>query len=276
MTQPTKREQLAANDQTEPPERTPAYQNGFDPNTEKLRHLLMVLQKAVENHTAELKTVSAGLVGLSGTGSEQVDKIRTVTEELLKQVTNLTGSVLIVHEMIPVLFVTIVEAYLKDVLIYAAGIDASLMDRTGQTLTYPEALNAKSLEEVLIEFRSKRARSFVDNGGPTTWIESLEAMGARGYRPETVSEMETLWSVRHLIVHWAGVANAEFVRRHPELKAEVGQRLSVKIPQIKQWTAAMYDFVDITDQYFVRRCQKSQKLLPDADAPKASETANSD
>ena len=34
------------------------------------------------------------------------------------------------HEMMPVLFVTIVEAYLKDVLIYAAGIDASLMDRT--------------------------------------------------------------------------------------------------------------------------------------------------
>src|SRR5207344_1496170 len=110
----------------------------------------------------------------------QAEKIRTIAKEILKQVTDLTGGVLIVHEMIPVLFVAVVEAYLKDVLIYAAGIDASLMDRTGQTLTYPEALNAKSLEEVLIEFRSKRARSFVDNGGPTTWIKTLERWGATG------------------------------------------------------------------------------------------------
>ena len=126
------------------------------------------------------------------------------------------------HEMMPVLFVTIVEAYLKDVLIYAAGIEASLMDRTGQILTYPEALSAKSLEEVLIEFRSKGARSFVDNGGPTTWIETLERWGARGYRSETVTEMETLWDVRNLIVHSAAVVNADFVRSHPSLKLKSG------------------------------------------------------
>jgi hypothetical protein len=267
------------NDQTQTPERTPAYKDGFGPNTDKLRHLLRLGQRALENDTAkvktltaDMKTLSAGVVGLSGPVGEQVDKIRAVAEELGKQATDIVGGVLIVHEMMPVLFVTIVEAYLKDVLIYAAGIDASLMDRTGQTLTYPEALNAKSLEEVLIEFRSKRARSFVDNGGPTTWIESLEAMGARGYRRETVSQMETLWDVRHLIVHCAGVANADFVRRHPELNAQVGKRFIVNGARIKQWGDAMYDFVDITDQYFVRRCQKSQKLLPSADAPKAPET----
>jgi hypothetical protein len=244
---------------TPEPERTPAYTNGFGPNTDKLSHLLRLGRKALESDMAEVKTVSAGLVGLSGTGSEQADKIRTAVEKIAKQVTDLTGGVLIVHEMMPVLFVTIVEAYLKDVLIYAAGIDTSLMDRTGQTLTYPEALNAKSLEEVLIKFRSKRARSFVDSGGPTTWIESLERMGARGYRPETVSQMETLWDVRHLIVHSAAVVNADFVRRQPELKAEVGKRFIVNNAQIKQWSAAMLDFVEITDQYFVHCCQKSRR-----------------
>jgi hypothetical protein len=84
--------------------------------------------------------------------------------------------------------------------------------------------------------------------------------------------METLWGVRHLIVHSAGIANADFVRRHPELNAQVGKRFIVNNAQIKQWSVAMYDFVDVTDQYFVRRCQKSQKLLPNADAPKAPET----
>jgi hypothetical protein len=92
-------------------------------------------------------------------------------------------------------------------------------------------------------------------------------MGASHYRPETVSQMETLWDVRHLIVHSAGIANADFVCRHPELKAQVGKRFIVNNAQIKQWSAAMYDFVDITDQCFVRHCQKSQKVLPNADAP---------
>jgi hypothetical protein len=123
-----------------------------------------------------------------------------------------------------------------------------------------------------LKFRPKWARRFVDNGGPTTWIKSLEAMGAKGYPPETASHMETLWDDRHLIVHSTGVANAEFVRRRPELKAEVGKRFTVDDAQIKQWSDAMFDFVGITDQFFVRRCQESQKLPPSADAPKASET----
>lgn len=244
------------NDQAQTPERTAAYDNGFGPNTDKLGHLLTFYQKAVETHRAEVKALSTGLAGLSGTGGAQADKIRTSIEKLGKLVTGLTGGVLIMHEMMPVLFVAIVEAYLKDVLIFAAGIDASLMDRTGQTVTYQDALNAKSLEELLIELRSKWARKFVDSGGPTTWIKTLERMGAKGYRSETASQMETLWGVRHLIVHSAAVVNADFVRRHPELKAEVGERLSVNSLQIKQWSDAMYAFVDITDQYFVRRCQK--------------------
>ncbi len=141
------------------------------------------------------------------------------------------------------------------------------MERTGQTKTYQDAVNAKSLEELILEFRTEWARSFVDNGGPTAWTRRLEKMGASHYRPETVSQMETLWGVRHLIVHSAGIANPDFVRRHPELKAQVGKRFIVNYAQIKQWLAATYDFVDITDQCFVRRCQKSQKVLPKADAP---------
>jgi hypothetical protein len=185
-----------ANDLTKTPGLTPAYLNGFSPNTDKLSHLLKLGQKALENDTAEVntltaevKTFSADVVGLSGSGSEQVDKIRTAAEKIAKQVKDMTGGVLMVHEMMPVLYV--VEAYLKDVLIYAAGIDTSLMERSGLTVPYQDAVNAKSIEELRLEFRTKWARSFVDNDGPTTWIESLEAIGARGYRPETVSEMET-------------------------------------------------------------------------------------
>ena len=264
--------QCEDSDQTQTPERTPAFHNGFGPNTGKLGHILKFSQKAVEKYTAELKTLSTGLVGLRGPGGEQAQKIRAITKGVAKQVTDFTGGMLAIHEMMPVLFVAIVEAYLKDVLIFATGLDTTIMEGTGLTKTYQDAVNAKSLEELILEFRTEWARSFVDNGGPTTWTKRLEKMGAGHYRPETVGQMETLWGVRHLIVHWAGIANADFVRSHPELKPQVGKRLIVNYAQIKQWSAAMYDFVDITDQYFVRRCQKSQKLLANADAPNASET----
>ena len=55
-------------DQTQTPERTPAFRNGFGPNTDKLGHILKFSQKATEKYTAELKTLSTGLVGLRGPG----------------------------------------------------------------------------------------------------------------------------------------------------------------------------------------------------------------
>ena len=252
-------------DQTQTPEHTPAYDNGFGPNADKLGHILRFSTKATEKCMAELNALSAGLVGLRGPGGEQVEKIRTITEEFVKQVTDFTSGILASHEMMPVLSVTIVEAYLKDVLIYAAGVDSTLMERSKQTMTYQDALNAKSIEELKLEFRPKWARSFVDNGGPTKWIKRLKRWGARGYHPETVSQMETLWDVRHLIVHSAGIANPEFVQRHPQLNAQVGKRFIVSNAHFKPWLLAIYDFVEVTDHYFLQRCKKSPKLLPNAD-----------
>ena len=112
---------------------------------------------------------------------------------MLKPVKDLTGGVLVVHEMMAVLFVTITEAYLKDVLIYAVGIDPTLMRDTNQTVSYTDALNTKSLEHLPLAFRTKWVRKFTDYGGPTRWIKDLQGMGARGYRAETASQMETLW-----------------------------------------------------------------------------------
>ena len=101
-----------------------------------------------------------------------------------------------VNELMPVLFVAVVEAYLKDVLMFAAGVDESLMESTDQTVSYKKALNARSLEDLIFEFRSKWARKFIGRGGLARWIKDLKAMGARGYRSDTADQMETLWGVR--------------------------------------------------------------------------------
>lgn len=78
-------------------------------------------------------------------------------------------------------------------------------------------------------------------------------MGARGYRAETAKEMETLWGVRHLIVHSRGVATAKFVRQHPEIGAKVGERILIRPAQLTAWFKVVDHFVDVTDLYFVQR-----------------------
>ena len=112
----------------------------------------------------------------------------------------------------------------------------------------------KELKNALKETLSPRwAKNFRNEGGPDSWIEQLIKMGARGYRPETAKEMETLWGVRHLIVHSRGVATPQFVDRHPEIGVKVGENILIRQNQIIAWIKVVYHFVDVTDFYFVQR-----------------------
>jgi hypothetical protein len=212
---------------------TPPYNNSFSPNTEKLRHLLNFLTIAVTEYqarlTAQVTDVSAKVASLTPPIGEANEIIKSL-EGLVEAMNELVGGVLVVNEVMPVLFVAVVEAYLKDVLIFAAGVDASLMERTEQTVPYKNALKADSLEDLMLDFRSKWARKFVDSGGPTHWIESLEAMGARGYGSDTAAQMETLWGVRHLIIHSAAIANAELSAGILTSKPNAGSGLLLTIP----------------------------------------------
>lgn len=241
-------------------QRTPAYEKSFGPNTDKLCHLFGFTSRAIKSYFPEIMDASNKLAASTPTpGVDQNENLVRIAKEMVEQTSELTEGILTIHELMPVLTVTIVEAYLKDVLIYAAGIDDTLMARAEQTASYKDILSAQSLQELLEELRGKWAKKFVDNGGPTGWMRSLEAMGARGYRPDTLTIMKTLWGVRHLIVHSAGIVTPEFVRRHPSFQRKVGDRLIVGGTYFKQWFAAMYDFVQVTDLYFLQRCQRFSK-----------------
>src|SRR5437667_6009869 len=56
--------QCEDSDQTQTPEHTPAYHGSFGPNTDKLQHLVRFSRKAIENHTAQVNTLSTELAGL--------------------------------------------------------------------------------------------------------------------------------------------------------------------------------------------------------------------
>jgi len=78
-------------------------------------------------------------------------------------------------------------------------------------------------------------------------------MGARGYEPQTAERMETLWGVRHVIVHSAGIATPDFVRRHADYGAQVGASIVIRLAQVQEWIESIYNFVDVTDSYFAQR-----------------------
>ncbi|PSB25768.1 hypothetical protein [Stenomitos frigidus] len=158
-------------------------------------------------------------------------------------------------EWMPVLIVTIVEAYLMDVLVYTARTDSTLMEESKMSASYSEMTNASSLEELLQGLRYQWARKFINEGGPKCWIKSLKKMGARGYSSELAKEMETLWGIRHLIVHSTGISTPDFVRRHPDFGVAVGEKIQVRLNQLGDWVKHIYHFVDVTDAYFAQRCK---------------------
>ena len=79
-------------------------------------------------------------------------------------------------------------------------------------------------------------------------------MGARGYRPNTSTFMERLWGVRHLIVHSAGIVTQEFVQRHGHFQKKIGDHFIVTNNHLTEWLAGIYDFVEVTDSFFVKQC----------------------
>jgi len=255
--------------------RTPAYAS-FDSNTDKLLHLLQFIVSGVWGFRDELETklvpeVMRVAKEIAQGGREEAsdqealnnaemrdDRLQrlsdTLSDALVKPFHQFTEGFLTAREWIPVLLVTTVEAFLKDVLTYAANVDPALMESSEQSASYSEVIKAQSLEELTEELRTRWARNFVDDGGPERWIKRLTKMGAREYRSSAANEMETLWGVRHLIVHSAGVATPDFVRRHPEIGAKVGESILIRSYQLKAWIEVVYHFVDVTDFYFVQRC----------------------
>lgn len=233
--------------------RTPAYRS-FESSSDKLLHLMKFILFGIQRFNDELDTKLWPDAMNLLTEIAQVDRAQKISDTLVEPLKQFTGGLLTAHEWIPVLLVTMVEAYLKDVLIYAAKVDAAIMESSRLTVPYAEVVRARSLEELKEKLPPRWAGKFLDDHrGPDSWIKKLTKMGARGYRPETAKQMETLWGVRHLLVHSAGVATAEFVRRHPEIGAKIGERSLIRSDQLSAWFSVVPHFVDVTDFYFVQR-----------------------
>jgi hypothetical protein len=151
------------------------------------------------------------------------------------------------------MLVTCFEAYLQDVLTAAAGVDPGLMSESEQRALYSDVIAATSVDALANELRARWARGWVRDGGPSRWIERLGKMGARGYPNDLGPRLERLWGIRHVVVHAAGVATADFVKRHPGVMKAAGNRVRVTHHDLKRFVEAVRDFINPTDAFFLAR-----------------------
>jgi len=162
-----------------------------------------------------------------------------------------------------VMLVTCIEAYLQDVLVDAATVDAAFMSKSEQVAPYVDVVAATSLDELANEMRRRWARGWLSDGGPKDWLPRLHRMGARGYAVGLAPRLELIWGIRHVTVHTAGVATADFLQRHPGAAKAVGDRVKVSLPQFKVYLAAVREFLETTENSFSRdahRCARSDSL----------------
>ena len=154
-----------------------------------------------------------------------------------------------------VMIVTATEAYLQDVLAEVAAIDSALVDDSEQKLSYRAIRKFDSLDALKASVRNKWAKSFLNHGGPTAWIKRLKGMGASGYSDGLDSRLEEVWGIRHLVVHRAAVADADFLERHADVPRNAGNVIQIDAARIQQYAIDAIEFVGITNRYFEARCK---------------------
>ena len=152
-----------------------------------------------------------------------------------------------------VMLVTCVEAYLQDLLSAAASAGPELMRDSQQLASYADVIATASLDELADMLRARWARGWLSDGGPTRWISRLKKMGARGFPTDLAPRLEMIWGIRHAVVHATGVATADFVKRHPGVVTDAGDRLRINSRDFRIFLDSVEGFMVPADNYFLTR-----------------------
>ena len=122
-----------------------------------------------------------------------------------------------------------------------------------QLAPYADVIAASSLDELASDLRARWARGWLSDGGPTRCLSRFAKMGARGYPADLAQRLELMWGIRHAVVHAAGVADVEFVKRHPGVAKVEGERLPIGTKDIGVFIGAARTFLEPTEQFFLAR-----------------------
>lgn len=227
----------------------------FDQNLEFLKVILALRHHDVVAAKAATRRLAADVKKYASKDKERLAKaLENLDRRIKKTLGRLTARLEIVTLWEVVMLVTCVEAYLQDILSEAARIDLELMIKSEQQVArYADVIAASSLETLASSLRTQWARSWLNAGGPARWIERFEKLGARGYGDDLAGRLERIWGIRHVVVHSAGVATAEFVRLHPGVVAAPGERVKLDYRELSPWLQAVKEFIEPTEHFFIKR-----------------------
>lgn len=152
-----------------------------------------------------------------------------------------------------VILVTCAEAYLHDILADAAGVDESLMANSEQIASYQEIKSAPSLASLTRAMQERWARRWLNDGGPTRWIDRFQRMGAKGFSPSNLAAtLELIWGLRHVIVHRAGAIDPDFRAKHPDWRSSDG-RVTITVGRLKQYVEAVFALLTPIERFALAR-----------------------
>lgn len=239
------------------PARTAAWR-AFEENLDSVAHIFGLLKSDIREWLRTRSRFMKTLARVRQSANEaRPAQLNRAIKRIEKRLADLKGRLDRRHTAmlwLVVIVVTCVEAYLQDLLASAASISPDLISEFEKlTAPYPEVVAAVSVDELARDLRSKWARNWVANGGPTRWISRLKEMGARGYLPDLGPRLERYWGIRHVAVHAAGIATADFVRLHPGVVKAKGERVRLPADGFKDLLLAAKAFMEETDRYFLSR-----------------------
>jgi hypothetical protein len=151
-------------------------------------------------------------------------------------------------QWVSVFIVTLVEAYLQDVLAFAASARPEIIGKQRPTIGLADLAGLETADEVRRELLDKWARDFVSDGGPKRWCERLNGMLGTGVATDDISLLEELWGVRHVTVHSSGFATREFIRNHPGYDATLDSAVEVTEDRMQRWLSVIQSFMDEIDR----------------------------
>src|SRR5262245_51267576 len=100
--------------------RTPVYAN-FEINTYKVAHFIDLMVSGIQGSGKNLRSDLSNEIA-------QIEHNNTAVRNIEEYVNAYLSGIEVFLDWLPVIIVSTVEAYLMDVLVYAAGIDPTLME----------------------------------------------------------------------------------------------------------------------------------------------------
>jgi hypothetical protein len=225
----------------------------FEENLESISHMVSFGRREIDRVQAGAKRLSIYMGKRDLAAKAEAARVRRSVKRFLRTITSRIDRYQTANLWQVVMLVTCVEAYLQDLLVVAASAGPELMSKSQQVASYPDVIGATSLEELASDLRTRWARGWLSEGGPSRWISRLKRMGARGYPDRLGLRLELFWGIRQVVVHSAGIATKDFVRRHPGVVARSGDRVLVSSRDFGAFLEAVKGFMNPTEQFFLAR-----------------------